>query len=58
MGWPLGMPLVKNLGNKIWEIRGNFRNGIARVLFTMDKKNMILLHGFVKKTQKIPAKDL
>ena len=57
-GWPLGMPLVKNLGNRIWEVRSNFREGIARVLFTMDKNKIVLLHGFVKKTQKRPAKDL
>ncbi len=38
-GWPLGMPLVKNLGNRIWEVPSNFREGIARVLFTMYKKS-------------------
>lgn len=33
-------------------------DGIARVLFTVDGPIMILLHGFIKKTQKIPQKDI
>jgi phage-related protein len=34
-------------------------NGIARVLFYIDKKGwMVILHGFIKKTQKVPQEDL
>lgn len=58
MGWPLGMPLVKSLGKGIWEIRSSFRGGIARVLFKMHEAQMVLLHGFVKKSQKTPSQDL
>ena len=58
MGWPLGMPLVKNIGKGIWEVRINFRNGIARILFKMFEKQMVLLHGFIKKSQKTPSNDL
>ena len=58
LGWPLGMPLVKNLGKGIWEIRSNFKNGIARVLFKMHENQMVLLHGFIKKSQKTPSQDL
>ena len=58
MGWPLGMPLVKSLGKGIWEIRSSFRGGIARILFKMHKNQMVLLHGFIKKSQKTPSFDL
>jgi phage-related protein len=59
-GWPIGMPVCKALGEGIWEVRTRLRqNRIARVLFYIDKKNrMVLLHGFIKKTQKTPADDL
>lgn len=58
MGWPLGMPLVKNLGRGIWEARSNFKNGIARIVFKMHENQMVLLHGFIKKSQKMPSQDL
>lgn len=56
--WPLGMPLVRNLGNGLWEIRSRIPNGIARVIFKMIDREIVLLHGFVKKTQKTPSDDL
>ena len=58
MGWPLGMPLVKNLGKGIWEVRSRFRGGIARILFKMHENQMVLLHGFIKKSQKTTLQDL
>ena len=58
LGWPLGMPLVKNISKGIWEVRSRFKDGIARVLFKMYKGDMVLLHAFIKKTQKTPAHDL
>ena len=57
-GWPLGMPLVRNLGNGIWEVRIRLENRIARVLFTFIDSNMLLLHAFIKKQQATPASDL
>ena len=60
-GWPVGMPLCRPLtGHKgLWEIRTNLSNGrIARVLFCAHDGAMILLHGFIKKSQKTPAQDL
>ncbi|MBU0463923.1 MAG: type II toxin-antitoxin system RelE/ParE family toxin [Proteobacteria bacterium] len=33
-------------------------NGIARVLFTVDGNVIVLLHGFIKKSQKIPKNEL
>lgn len=52
------MPLVRALGDGIHELRINIPNGIIRILFTVINKTMILLHGFVKKTQKIPEQEL
>lgn len=58
LGWPLGMPLVRNLGDGIWEVRIKLENRIARVLFALDKSTMALLHGFIKKQQATPKSDL
>lgn len=57
-GWPLGMPLVRSLGSGLWEIRSPIPNGIARVIFVMRDNQIILLHGFIKKTQKTPLQEL
>ena len=57
-GWPLGMPLVEKIKPFLWEVRSKIPNGIARVLFTIDGNVMILLHGFIKKSQKIPKNEL
>jgi phage-related protein len=57
--WPIGMPLVRALGHGIWEVRSDLAGGrIARVLFCIDLGCMVLLHGFLKKTQKTPQKDI
>ena len=59
-GWPIGMPVCRPLGEGIYEVRTNLvRNRIARVLFYIDRKGqMVLLHGFIKKTQKTPDEHL
>ena len=58
-GWPLGMPYCRNLGNGLWEVRSDLTDGkIGRVIFCVARERMVLLHGFVKKTQKTPAQDL
>jgi len=59
-GWPIGMPVCRPLGDGIYEVRTSLaQNRIARVLFYIDKKGrMVLLHGFIKKTQKTPEQDL
>ena len=57
-GWPLGRPLVGNLGKGLWEVRSTLPNTIARVLFVMHEGQMVLVHGFIKKTQKTPSQDL
>lgn len=57
-GWPLGMPVVRKIDTEIWEVRSNLKNRIARTLFTIEGDLMVLLHGFIKKTQKTPQNEL
>ena len=57
-GWPIGMPVVRKLESGLWEVRSHIPEGIARVLFTVAGARMVLLHGFVKKTQATPKADL
>lgn len=57
-GWPLGMPLVRKMGEDLWEIRIHLMGRIARLLFTVENGTVILLHGFIKKSQQTPKDDL
>ena len=59
-GWPIGMPVCRPLGHGIYEVRTDLANNrIARFLLYIDRKGrMVLLHGFIKKTQKTPGEDL
>lgn len=59
----LGMPLVRKLESNLWEVRVDLKDGIARVLFTTvqsttEGSTMVLLHGFIKKSQQLPTADL
>jgi phage-related protein len=58
LGWPLGMPLVRKLAKDLWEIRIHLHQRIARVLFTVERDAIVLLHGFIKKSQATPQADL
>jgi len=67
-GWPLGMPLVRKLDKDLWEVRIHLMDRIARILFIMDRiarilftvvgHTMVLLHGFIKKSQATPPEEL
>jgi phage-related protein len=56
--WPIGKPLVGSFGDGLWEVRSRLGDRIARVLFCVEGGSMVLLHGFIKKTQKAPAHEL
>lgn len=56
--WPVGKPLVDNLGDGIWEVRSRLKNRIARTLFAVVDRQIVLLHGFIKKQQKTPQDEL
>ena len=54
------LAVCRSLGDGLYEVRSNLSgNRIARVLFYVDVEGrMVLLHGFVKKTQKTPLADM
>ena len=57
--WPVGMPLCRALGDGLWEVRTSLpSNRIARILFSVQQGRILVLHTFIKKTQKTPADDL
>lgn len=60
-GWPVGMPLCRPISSHkgLSELRSDLSHGrIARVLFSVSKNRLILLHAFIKKTRKTPIHDL
>jgi phage-related protein len=58
-GWLIGMPTCRPMGDGLHEIRTDLgQKNIARVLFFIHKNKLILLHGFIKKTEKTPKSDL
>ncbi|MBF0256264.1 MAG: type II toxin-antitoxin system RelE/ParE family toxin [Gammaproteobacteria bacterium] len=58
-GGNLGMPHTKALGDGLFELRMKSAEGIGRVFFcTLVRQRIVMLHSFIKKTQKIPAKEL
>jgi phage-related protein len=58
-GWPIGMPIVRPMGNKLYEVRSKSSDGSdSRVLFTIYKNSMVLLHGFIKTSRKAPKREL
>ena len=58
-GWPLGLPVCRSLGSGLWEVRSDLPSRrTARVIFCIVAGQMILLHGFIKKTPQTPRRDL
>jgi phage-related protein len=58
-GIDLGLPFVRFLDSKIYEVRAKDKSGIYRVLYFAHKeKTFIMLHGFQKKTQATPRKEI
>ena len=59
--WPIGKPKCAPMKGQagLYEVRSSISSRrIARVLFMIVGNKMVLLHGFIKKTQKTPSKDL
>jgi phage-related protein len=57
--WPVGMPLCRPMGNGLWEVRSDLPSDrIARMLFSVQQGKILVLHGFIKKSQKTPDADL
>jgi phage-related protein len=57
-GWPVGMPVCRDLRNGLLEVRTRLDDRICRVLFAIYGDRMVLLHAFIKKTNKTPKRDL
>jgi len=58
-GWPVGMPLVRSLKDGLWEVRSTLPSSrIARLILCFHESTLVVVHGFIKKTQKTPADDL
>ena len=59
IGWPVGMPLCRSLGGGLWELRSSLPSRrIARVIFAVHVGELVLLNGFVKRTQKTPPQEI
>ena len=55
----LGMPYTKAMGDGLFEIRARGAEGVGRAFFCcMKGRRIVILHGFVKKTQTTPIKEL
>jgi phage-related protein len=55
----LGMPYTRALGEELFEIRARGKEGIARIFYgTVVRGKIMILHGFVKKTDKTPRREL
>lgn len=57
-GWPIGMPVCRALGGGLYEVRTTLKDRTARVLFGIVRAEMVLLHGFIKKSQATPKEHL
>jgi phage-related protein len=56
--WPVGKPLVGSFGEGLYEVRTSYDDDIYRVFFCVCGRTMVLLHGFQKKTQKTPDREI
>ena len=55
----LGMPFTRSVGKGLFEVRAKGKEGIGRAFFcTISDQKIVILHAFIKKTQKIPKKEL
>ena len=58
-GSNLGMPHTKSLGEGLIELRVKSKEGIARVFYcTVVGSRIVMLHLFIKKSNKIPKKEI
>ncbi|HKT32843.1 MAG TPA: type II toxin-antitoxin system RelE/ParE family toxin [Gammaproteobacteria bacterium] len=58
-GPDLGLPHTRALGGGLFEIRAKGREGIGRAFYcTVTGQCIVILHAFVKKTQKTPQREL
>lgn len=56
-GQQLGPPHTKKITDNLFELRISGKQEV-RIFYTFYKSRIFLLHGFVKKSQKIPSKEI
>jgi phage-related protein len=58
-GWPVGLPICRPLGGGLWEVRSTLKSRReARILFGFYEGMLVVLHAFIKKTQKTAPEEL
>ena len=60
-GFPMGLPLSRSLGGGLWEVRSSLGgNREVRMIFFHDAEHqaLVVVHGFIKKSQKTPPADI
>ncbi|MDD5703212.1 MAG: type II toxin-antitoxin system RelE/ParE family toxin [Dehalococcoidales bacterium] len=58
-GINLGMPYAEHVEGELWELRARLSNNRYRIIYFLNTGQVfIMLHGFVKKTQKIPKSEI
>ena len=58
-GVTIGKPYVASMGSGLFEIRAKGKEGIGRSFYcTLKGKEIVILHSFIKKSQKTPKKEL
>lgn len=61
IGFPMGLPLCRSLGGGLWEVRSSLGgNREVRMIFFHDAAHraLVVVHGFVKKSQKTPKAEI
>lgn len=59
MTFPNSPSILKPLGDSLWEIKSELGSKrISRIIITTHNNQIVILHGFIKKTQKIPKRAL
>ena len=54
-----GMPYVRHLQDKLWEMRGKGKDGIARSIYVaVAGRRFVIVRSFVKKTQQTPKDEI
>ena len=58
-GKDLGGGYISNIKGKLWELRICFAGDISRIMYFIHKGSIfVMLHGFIKKTQKTPNREI
>jgi phage-related protein len=55
----VGMPYIRHLQDRLWEMRMKGRDGIARAIYiTATGRRIVIVRAFIKKTQKTPVSEI